>query len=141
MKYSYVWKVFWVLHEITLSVQVLITLYYWVLIKNEPKNKYRSFAPDYAVHLHPLLSLRLDFSLVLAPYKLRHSVFIFIMCFIYCFTCNMPMALIGKPAYKLITWKSGGSIGLVIGLFLFVIGTHAALVGLSWCCKGRIYKR
>ena len=119
----------------------MITLYYWSLIKTEAAHRYRPFMPDYASHLHPLLAMLFDFSMVHAPYKLRHIPFTIVMCCIYCFCCNMPMALMGKPAYTLITWKSGASIALIVGLFVFVMLMHAMFVGLSYCCKAKIYKR
>ena len=128
------------MHQITMPINWLITLYYWILIKTEPGND-EPFFRDYASHLHPILALVLDYSMVHAPYKLRHYLFVFIYSLIYAFLINMPMALAGTPAYTLLTWKSPGSLVLVAGLFIFVILTHMVFVGLSYCCKARLFNR
>ena len=132
------WKIYWILHQITLPIEMLITIYYWLLIKPEPTNN-TSFSTDYWPHLHPLLAMLLDYSLIHAPYKLRHTQFMIYFSLFYCFGCNMPMALNGDPAYVLITWKSTTSHVFVVVLFVFLMLCHAAFVGLSVCCKRRLY--
>ena len=134
------WKPYWIIHQIIAPINIIITLYYWTLIKPEPNNK-TPFLTDYFSHLHPVLAIILDYSLVHAPYKPRHFTFLLIFCVIYAFAINMPMALGGTPAYKLITWDSWGSGALIAGLFFLVIILHTVFVCLSYCCKAKCFKR
>jgi len=89
-----IWKAHWILHQVAMVMEMVITLIFWVAYvavgPDHPLRTKISFLRAYSGHLHPFVCLTIDFWLVHAPYKMRHTIFVWLVCSVYGFGVNMP---------------------------------------------------
>ena len=120
------WKVYLILFQSTLSLEFVITAYYWLQLY-KPGD---SIVSNILSHALPLVSLIIEYSLLATPFMMRHSVFTLFFGVVYGLT-NLITSLVDEPPYPALAWNSPISIIMGVGLILVILLIHTCMVGLT----------
>ena len=129
------WKWYCLFYEFTLSIELLITAYYWALEypARDPNQSAIADLHSNFVHTFPLAFLLFDFCFLSAmPFLIRHELFNMIIKLAY-MAVNLTLTLTDKPVYGLITWRSGLGIGLPLALIVAMAVLHVILHLITIC--------
>lgn len=141
------WKWFIVLFEQSFVFQILITIFFWVILwpeyrdldkfKESPMLKYEIMID----HIVPPVCLIVEFMFNIIPFSKRHSLVTFAVGFGYCFLDFLTVKLITKePIYPYIAYDD--AISFIIPL-ICVIANVLFFFIVYWIsqCKFRCYAR
>jgi len=120
------WKVYLILFQSTMSLEFVITAYYWLQLY-KPGD---SIVSNILSHALPLASLTIEYFLLATPFMMRHSIFTLFFGVIYALT-NLITSKVGEPPYPALAWNSPISITMGVGLLLVLVLIHTCMVALT----------
>ena len=125
------WKIYIFMFEIAVSIEIVITLVFWLLLWEEAKNHPFYEPPMRKLglvldHGLPIVILTLDYVVNATPIICRHLLIIAIICLFYLFVNFYATKMQGFPVYGPMSWDSVTAVLFALALWAF--GASAFLV-------------
>jgi len=130
----YLWRFTWVLFEILVPMNILITLVFWVFLY--PDLIGRDFKTTQKVefftsHSLPLIVTQIDFWVNGWMFKYSHLVIVIGFAIVYMIVNLIATFALGTPLYPIITWKDWGTAIFVPCLMILIICLFLAFTWIS----------
>jgi len=127
----YLWRFTWVLYEIMVPTNILITFVFWVfLYSNLPPELKEGgrLIETITSHSVPFIVTQIDFWVNGWLFKYSHLIFVLMFCTFYMIV-NIIATFANWPPYDIITWQDWQTAVFVPALYILVAGSF---LGFTW---------